>query len=285
MTTQAEILSALREIARIKPKIRLLSVYKGVPLAYEATILAVGVKSIQVETNLYQFVSLYRDRNTFLQTPRLPMVLATKASHLDVHQLLVELSQFEPAPSGIGERKQVRVCPEEVLKSRIYTPGMGASFQAELADLSLDGLAIYIPQPNFYPTVYRKGVKVRVTLRLPGKFEVGRRPVTGSLTSSSDPMERFSREALRTSHAPGTRPLHLDAHPSKRLQAYPEITIQGSIANVVEDSTHARFRLGIQILPGDPARAMVKRFISQRQAEIIRELQMMYNLIREQETS
>jgi hypothetical protein len=275
--TAAGIVQTILRLVEAQEKIRLLNIYKGVPIAYEAALAQAGESSLVFNTTPYQIVCMYRDKVTHLQCAALSGVVRAQVQALEPANLLAELCDFAPVPEGVGDRREVRVQPEEPLQSELFTPGMGEAFHAELADLSLEGLAVYIPRRNFYPTVYRRGVKIKATLRLPGEYEAGSVTATGSL-HLPDPMERFSRETLRLSHAPGVLKATGKLESRRRLP-FPELEIHGNIANLHEEAEMNRVRLGVRIAPGDPSRTYLQAFISQRQAEIVREIQAIYSAI------
>lgn len=274
-------LPAFRRLLDEQKSLRLLNVYKGVPIAYEASLIQVRDASIQVKTSPYQMVCLYHERKTYIQSPSLPYILKAGVIDMELPMLQAELGEFQGAPAGVGERRHVRVRPETVVMGAVHTPGMGAPFRAELADISRDGLAIYVPRSNFYPTVYRKGVRLTVTLRLPGEYEMVEAQREEEASESRDPLYRFSREALRLSHAPGLgRPAGKTTGALVRQRIpFPEMDIHGEIVNLSEEADFGRYRLGIRILPGDPSRSVIQCFISQRQAEIVREIQTIYTMI------
>jgi hypothetical protein len=270
------LLQTFRQMLDTQAGLRLLNVYKGVPIAHEASLIDVGPASILVKSSSYQIVCLYHERSTYLQSSNLPSILSARVYQLYSAELQAELTDFEEVPSGVGDRKQVRVKPEEMLKGGIFTSGMGEPLQAELADISREGLAIYIPRMSFYATEYRKGVKIKVKLRFPGEYEVQRRDYMDD-SQGRDPLDRFSRDTLRSSSAGGSK--RTTGTLSTHRVPYPPIEIQGQIANLREEPTNSRVRVGVQILPGDSSLPIIQAFISQRQAEIIREMQQVYNMI------
>jgi len=281
MTPASPYLPVFHRLLHEQKSLRLLNVYKGVPIAYEASLIQVRDASIQVKTNPYQMVCLYHERETFLQSPHLPYILKARVVSLQPPLMQAELGEFQGAPAGVGDRHHVRVKPQTTVLGAVRTPGMGALFQAELADISCDGLAIYVPRAHFYPTVYRKGVRLTITLRLPGEYEMVEAQKEEESGESSDPLYRFSREALRLSHAPGLgKPAVKTTGALLRQRIpFPEMDIHGEIANLSEEAGFRRYRLGIRILPGDPSRSVIQCFVSQRQAEIVREIQTIYALI------
>jgi hypothetical protein len=281
MVTRAELMQIFQNILQAQEHIRLLNVYKGVPIAYEASLVSVAEDTIQIKTNPYQIVCLYREHETFIQSPLLPTMISAQVSTMTPAEMQAELGAFEDVPSGVGDRRQVRVQPEVAVKGDIFTPGMGEAYQAELGDISSEGLAIYVPRRNFYPTVYRRGVKITITVRLPGDYDLPPEHEKDQPDDTRNPLYRFSREALRVSHAPGVlkRTGSLDGAQTRRRAPFPDMDIRGNIVNIQEEPDAGRFRVGVRILAGDGSRALIQRFISQRQAEIVRELQAIYALI------
>lgn len=277
-----DIINQLSKLAERKEDIRILNVFKGVPVADRASLLRVDPDSIEVRTTQFQLVCLYRERKTYIQHPSLPYIVSAWVIDMDIATLRAVLAQFQGVTRPIGERKQVRVQTEDPIQGQVYTPGMGAAFQAELADISNDGLAIYIPHRSFHTTVYYPGVKIRITLKLPGDHIPDRGSQTGTLTDTQSPMQRFSRDTLRrTTTGSGASSLGPTGSLGRSV-SFPEVQVRAEIANIVEEPNKARVRVGLRILPGDPSRSIIQKFISQRQAEIIRELQMVYQLLREE---
>ncbi len=281
MSPVSPYLPAFRRLLTEQKGVQLLNVYKGVPIAYEASLIQVRDASIQVKTSPYQMVCLYHERKTYIQSPALPYILKAAVLNMELPLLRAELGEFQGAAAGVGERRHVRVKPEGVVMGAVYTPGIGMPFQAELADISALGLALYVPYSNFYPTVYRKGVRLTVTLRLPGEYEMVEPQKGEEAAETHDPLYRFSREALRLSRTPGSGYLGGKTTGAlvRRLIPFPEMDIHGEIVNLSEEAEFRRYRLGIRILAGDPSQSVIQCFISQRQAEIVREIQTVYAMI------
>ncbi len=268
-------------INQTSKSIRLMNVYKGVPIAYEADVLEVKDEEILIQTDPKQIVCLYRERQTYIQSEQLPEILRARVTNIDLHSLQATLSEFSPSPGYLGDRNHVRVQPKDPIRGQITTKELIEPVEAELADISVDGLAVYIPHLNYQPRLYRIGGGISVLLRLPGTYEVIGRKTGVTPHPPNDPIARFNRESLRLYHLPSlTRPASNPLNDMMRRQMpYPEMDIQGIIVNSRPEAAFGRYRVGARILSDDQSRNIIGHFIMQRQSEIIRELQEISMLI------
>ncbi len=287
MAAMSEFEQGFRQIAAANKGIRLINVYKGVPISYEASIVKIDPWSIQVKMALYQIVCLYKERETFIQNSFFPKIIRAKVGRLDFPDLEASLTGFEYIEQNVGDRIQVRVKPADPIYSDVQAPGMRFPFKAELADISQEGLAIYIPRGFYYPDRYRTGVIIKMSLRFPGEYEAMDEDSGGGSSQTSGSLDRYSRDNVRLYHLPdlqrsGTRPLQPLPHTHK--VSFPEITISGKVANVREEQGGNRYRVGLSILLDQGSRTVILSFITQRQAEIIREIQTIYRLLSHEES-
>ena len=272
-----DIFKHLREIAAQAQDISLLNVFQGVPISYPASITAVGERSMRVRTEKYQLACLYRERETFVQSKFLPEILRAKVLGLDLAAQEVTLGEFEVEQGQVGDRMEVRVQPKAPIEGKVKTAELRIPARAELADISRDGLGIYIDTPTFHPKYYRPGAGVEVVVQLPGAGAREERRYLDmgaqGLGAHPDPISRFDRDNLRLYHLPGQgRSLNPSETPYARPVAPAELVIRGQIANLREEADHNRWRVGVRFRPDEPARPLVAQFIAQRQAQILREL-------------
>ncbi len=59
----------------------------------------------------------------------------------------------------------------------------------------------------------------------------------------------------------------------------PKIVIRGMVANIRGKESHGRYRIGARILSIDPPYPLLPQFIAQRQAEIVKEIRLMGELL------
>lgn len=264
----------LHQIARTEAKLRLVNVYKGVPIASEAVLVALDKETVTVEVDRYQLVCLYHDRQTFLQSLPLPEILRAQVMSLDTKQLRAVLGHLQVMRSRVGDRMNVRVHPKDLIEGEVLAKDVIEHFVAELADISIDGLGIYIQRAAYSSRLLPVGANVVVHLRLPGNYQLVERRSTLDFGEEQSSLDRFDRQSVRMSYLSGiSRSDEIDPPDLRRRYVkFPTLKIQGSIVNIRDDAPHPRFRLGIRTRPDDPSRPILNQFISQRQSEIIREL-------------
>jgi hypothetical protein len=186
------------------------------------------------------------------------------------------LTALHPVHKSVGDRRQVRVCPKRPIQGDLITSELSQSYRGELADLSRDGLAIYLPARYFYPRIYQPGARLSLALRLPVIFETGQGSPAFAPFSQPDPLARFDRSELRFFHLPSPA-----SAPNERRNSAvraPLLQVQGTIANTIDEPSFFRVRIGVSIFPNDPSRPVIARFIAQRQSEILRELKAVSDL-------
>jgi len=257
--------------------LRLLNIYQGVPIAYPATIRSISSSSIMVQTEKYQVVCLYRERETFIQNPEFQAVVKARVSDLYIPKLQATLTDFEYVEKGIGDRRQVRVWPKELVTGALQFTERSEAVTGELADISMDGLGIFVAEKDFSPRIFRHGRKIAINYRLTGTFQIPL-PQKYEPQYSSDPTLRFDRSQLRLSNI-HTPDIDTKASTSTRLVHSPELEAQGLIANIGFDALNKRYRLGIRLLADEQYRAIVSQFVSQRQSELIQEITSLYKLL------
>jgi hypothetical protein len=192
-----EFLAQLNDLAASRAEINLLNVFEGVPLSFSAKILGFRENSIDVLTDQHQAVCMFFEKKTFIQSKRLPEILQADVLGLDPIQRIATLSNFSRVKSGIGNRLLVRVQPKDPLEGSIKNQHGKPVMRGELADISQDGIAIYLPEEQFTPTQFYPGANLTVSLRLPGVY-VTRLPKTGISSNEAAP-GRFDRSNVRYS--------------------------------------------------------------------------------------
>lgn len=271
----------IRNLAASGEDVYLFNVYKGIPLSFPAKIVEIGESTLRVLTDIYQTLCMYIEKRTYIQSQGLPEVLQAEVIQLDTQERLAVLANLSPAESGIGQRMQVRIPPRIPLGGNIQDQKDNYIIRGELADISPDGAAFYLPAGIFSVEQFHKGALVTVTLTLPGEFYTG-------LPSASEPQldgssdDPFTRETLRVAAASGRELKPVEPLPaSANLQRItdPDLSIVSEVANLHLEEFRTRYRIGLRFLPGEAARSLVNQFIVQRQAEIVREIKVMYDLL------
>ncbi len=261
-----------RQIFQDKGSIRLMNVYKGIPISTTGTILAVDPDSITVHTEKSQVVSMYHDKQTFVQTELLNTVYRATVESLDFKNVNAVLTHFEAADDQIGKRTQVRVVPSDPIRSLVKTSEIRTINQGTLADISQNGLAIFIRSEDFSPVVYKPGVRINIFLKFPlptrqtAKLQMPEIKVSPRYNNIWSPT--FDRSSSETEPAE-----------DKREKLDPEVELMGTIVNIHSDNWNGRYRVGVKVAMKDPSRKVLASFISMRQSEIIREIREAYQVL------
>lgn len=277
MDANTEITALFQQAAQASQAVYLLNVYKGVPISYEATLVEVSSTRVKVKTQKYQIVCLYRERETYIQSRLWPHTLHAQVVEVDLPNTEAVLTGFDYVKSRIGDRMRVRVQPQAPMEGDVQAKDLAQTFRCELADLSQDGVAIYIPSRFFSPEVYLKGVNITLTVRFPGIYTITEYDPQYKPSRRLGISDRFSREDLRLWAAPD-RPQAEEDYSERKIHL-PELKIKGMIVNLREEMAYRRYRVGIRIHPDDLSRAVISQFIFQRQTEIIKELKAVYEML------
>jgi hypothetical protein len=272
-------MDVFKKIAASGGEAYLLNVYKGIPISVPAKILSVSDNSLRVVTDNYQTVCMFIEKKTFIQSEWLTEVLKADVVEMSATERIATLTNFRPVDSGVGNRNQVRIQPKDPLEGSIQNVSDSRTVKGELADISQDGLAIYLIAGTFGLSQFYKGTYVTINLTLPGEFTVSQAK-TGTLPDNAK-TDRFARENVRFTTAPGPKAPEPTSKGSLYAQRVtnPKLVIRAVVAYARPEGAHTRTRVGMHILPNDPVRPLLAQFIAQRQSEIIREIKMMYDLL------
>lgn len=268
MDQNPEIQKIFHQIVQGGSEINLFNIYQGVPISFPAKLLEISTSSILITTDQLQIVCLYRERETFLQSPTVPEIIKAKVIDIDVANLEAVLAGFQIVKSRIGERAQMRVWPKKPILGQIQTNDLPEPLMGELADISRGGLAFYIDQKHYNSHILSEGALITTTLHLPGSYEVIEESEDSTTTPPESTLSRFDRSQIRryqSPHSPEPKTI-------KKMVRFPESQVHGIITYATAQKRYNRYRIGIQINPNDTSRAIITQFISQRQSEIIREI-------------
>jgi hypothetical protein len=71
----------------------------------------------------------------------------------------------------------------------------------------------------------------------------------------------------------------LGADVTHRRRLSSEFRVGGVLVNLREEKKSNRYRFGLHLLPWGSSRAIISKFIVQRQSEIIREVRTLYDML------
>jgi|GEM_PF-821905 hypothetical protein len=284
MRSAAEIPSLLERIYKENLELSLINVYKGFPISYPAQIIAIDRKSIQVQSNPFQIVCIHQDKETYMRSPIFPHTVHAHIMKIDIPQSQAVLSQFEYVAGSIGERKQVRVEPATSLEGVIKPEEKHISFTGEIADISLDGIAILLSPGLQAPKILREGTRVILHLQLPVEIKPPPAVKTEIIPQPQIRTERFSGIKRPATEAdiieekfPDLTPIYGQSTTTGIVQK--EFVVEGIVRNVVADRHLRKHRIGIKLLNNGPQRSAISQFILQRQAQLLQEIRQLYQVL------
>lgn len=278
MDRNQEILPLLRVIARAESGLRLVSLYKGLPIIYDASIVSIEGACVHVHCNKYQLACLFLQHETYLIGDMIQGTI-----HADVTGLIPArdeaiLSNLQYVEKPYILREQVRVEPQDPIRISVQLKGSLATVEANLADISLNGVGLHLDRSLFHPKLWMTGSELTISVPLPEHLQSKTPVSTSTLPSTGDLTTRFSREALRgfgfleENNSAGQRRA---APPSGSLPS--RIVARGVIVNLRPELMYGRFRIGVRLIHESNTRILISQFISQRQSEIIREFKTIYD--------
>lgn len=250
-----DLYSLLAQIARKQSEIKLLNIFKGLPISYDVRINTVGESVIQVHSNKYQLACLYYQRETYLRGEELPSVLYSQVVSLHLGREDATLTNLEMAPNSIGNRTQIRVEPQEPLVAILRFNGSSSELYVPLVDISGEGACAYIEDYMFPSRLCRPGNEFSLTISLPDTVSLKTKKLaTKPLLEGQGLRSSFNTDSLRVQ--------------DNKVA----VTTQGKIISVRSEIHSKRYRVGMRLFFKDLSRSVVLQYISQRQSEIIRDL-------------
>lgn len=247
MIATTDIYLLLRQFAQAHPNVKLLNVYKGLPISYDAHINSVGSSDLQVHSNRFQLACLYYQRETYLFGDEFPFLLRSDVISLNLGKENATLTNLEVAQKGIGNRSQIRVEPEEPLVARIRFEGSPMELLAPIVDISAEGGAAEFENYMFPMRLCRLGSQVAISITLPDTI--------------SQKIKKFP-----------TKPLPTTSELRREFAGAVVLSTTGKVTSIRLDQEAGRYRVGMRLFFKDLARTVILQYISQRQSEIIRDL-------------
>jgi len=246
-----DLLAILSQIAREQSGIRLMNIYKGLPISHDTNITSVGASEIQVPCSKNHIACLYYQGETYLMGENIPVVIRSKVARLNLAKDYVVFSNFESAQDNIGKRMQIRVEPGEPIMVGIEFKGSSFEFLAPLADLSANGASVFFESAMFPGRLSRPGNELKISIPLPDSMTHKVKKITEKTTS----------EVRKTLPPPqGNRVV---------------VNAGGKVIAVNPDVDSNRYRVSVQLSFKDLSRMVILQYISSRQSEIIQDLRIL----------
>jgi hypothetical protein len=168
-----EIISGLRKINQMGRNVRMINVYKGFPVAYDARILSIGIDAVTFKVHRYQALCLWLENQTFIQSAEFPEIVRAMAVTVDLESEIAALSNFEYVSGAPGKREDARVLLRSAID--VYLTIRNRKLRTELRDLSTKGMAVFINAAYYDPALLQVNEPLQITFQLPRRC-MARRP-------------------------------------------------------------------------------------------------------------
>jgi hypothetical protein len=158
--------------------VELLNIYKGVPIHIQATVQSVTAEIARMSVLPPESICLALNRSTLIRSNLQTNLIRAKILDFDAYSGSVELGQLHYSSTRFTERTQIRVEPRYMIPVEIESATH--RIVGTLADISLDGIGVYITSTG-YEYAVKRAETVNLSIRLPGGkiFTEGRVRGTG----------------------------------------------------------------------------------------------------------
>ncbi len=154
---------ALRQVMVRPAKLELLNTYRGVPLVYAATLLAITETTLTIKVNGYEIICLTLEPATTLLSPLLEDPVRANVQTCDLTSGVSTLSNFQYTSAQVGDRMIARVAPHTPLAVELEAGDR--TLIGQLADVSIVGLGLTVSAAE--AAHLRPNLPVSVALTLP----------------------------------------------------------------------------------------------------------------------
>lgn len=244
-----DLLNILRQITKEQSSVRLMNIYKGLPISYDTVITSVGAAEVQVPCSKNHIACLYHQGESYLMGESIPVVIRAKVMRLSLAKDYAVLSDFESAQDNIGKRMQIRVEPGEPIMVGIEFKGSSFEFIAPLADLSANGASVFFESTMFPGRLSKPGSELTMSIPLPDSMAPKVKKLVAQKTTGE---------------------LRKILPPSQGNQVV--VNAHGRVIAVTPDIESNRYRVSTQLSFKDLSRMVILQYISTRQSEIIQDL-------------
>jgi hypothetical protein len=258
LTPSVDLFVLLGQIAKNQSEIKLLNIYRGLPISYAANISSIDDSEIHVTSNRFQIASLYHQRETYIQAKNLPFIIRSQVMSLNLANDDAVLSNFETAQNNIGNRMNIRVEPDETLIGMVQFKGYTTKVNASIADISIFGTSVYIEDYLFPVRLFQPGNEISMFISLPEiAAQKPKKILTGLL------VDNRNTRSLAHNNSPASQDGKID------------INAWGKVLAVFPEPHLNRYRVSFKLFFKDLERLVVSQYITQRQSEIIRDLRIL----------
>jgi hypothetical protein len=167
MPKRDEIFTALESLVGSAGKVRLLNVYKGLPINSDAPVLEATDGMVMLKVNKYQATCLEIQRKAYIQSDDLHQVARGEVLNVNFLTESAIVTGFVYMGDDLGKRLMIRVQPREPVEIEMALKGV--NLRGQMADLSASGVGIVTGAVVVRPTLYAIGTNMVVSFQLPSE--------------------------------------------------------------------------------------------------------------------
>jgi hypothetical protein len=156
--------NAFQKMQASQESVRLLNIFKGVPVHCQAVVQQVNDAWVDLIVDAPESISLVWNPTLWMEIDDLPEVVTARVDLFDIVSGKLRLSQFEFGESVLGERMWVRVEPKNPVRVEIILHNQ--QINGSLADISTVGAGVYTYAGESAGAL-QTGSRVEIVARLP----------------------------------------------------------------------------------------------------------------------
>ncbi len=165
---EEKMLRIFARLARENVPIRLVNTFKGYPISNDASILSVSQQNhVRIQTHKRQMLCLNLDHETIILGDVFPGYLKARAEKIDMINCQTDLTRFQYIQEKLIQRETARVVPRENTPVWITLVENNFRIKCEIADISLEGMGVWLPIEFFVPNRIRRGAEILLAFELP----------------------------------------------------------------------------------------------------------------------
>lgn len=146
----AQILETFQEKGKTKEtaKVSLTNYYKGLPIIYPATVLAVERGNLDLDVSPQQAVAIESDHYTLIRSKLFPHPIVAHAQYVNIRKHIVSLNKLCFVEVLAEKRTAVRLVLDPPVKTSVLCAG--EAIDGHLVDISIHGAAVLV---DFYAEI------------------------------------------------------------------------------------------------------------------------------------
>ena len=182
MVLRDEMMFLFKQVQDSQQFVTLINTYRGFPITFPATLMAVDQGYVAMSVHEYQAVAIALEGKTYIQSSVLPEVILAIAVGVDVARKRVAVTELKGVGQSVGQRTSIRVQPSDPIDAEIYDGRRRIA--GKIADISTQGVGVFTFAAYIYGDLsFEKDKEVFIDFRLPNSEAILR--FQGVVTSIS----------------------------------------------------------------------------------------------------